>query len=91
MMIWIEPTADNCIESLSKKEYHRLMQELLAIEHEDKALEQNVQLLLTFIENADFSDLRAQCDQVCTLGKKALCCIESRNGSVTCRIVQKNL
>lgn len=47
----------HCIETAAKKKYERLVQELLKIEENEKR-EKELEFLLDFLKNANFSELR---------------------------------
>jgi len=51
--------SDHCIETASKREYRRLVNEALQMEGEGTALEDKLKILQEFIENTDFRQLRS--------------------------------
>ena len=56
-------TRRHCIETGAKKKYERLLRQYFkpgCSENEKHVLEQQIQALIYFLENADFSDLRNQ-------------------------------
>lgn len=52
--------AGYCIETAAKKRYEMLVQELLKEDIEDENKERELEFLLEFLKNANFSELRRQ-------------------------------
>ena len=58
--IEFEPDLTSCIETLSKREYRRLVKALLGEETEDAETHDKAELLRLFLESADFGRLRGE-------------------------------
>jgi len=88
--ILLTPTTHHCIQTVSKREYERLMQELLAQADENPELIAKLKLLYDFLQTADFGSLRAMCDISFTNGKKVRCLISRQTDStgVTCSVTE---
>ncbi len=68
-MIELVPTLFNCIESTAKKEYWESVEKYLQLIEDDKELEKKIELLKTFLESANFRDLRRQSEKYLVEGK----------------------
>ena len=77
MEIKLEPTLASCIETVTKKEYERVLGALLKMDHEDENLAEELELLRTFLESADFGDLRSRTDELLLQGKKVECILKT--------------
>ncbi|MBN2062487.1 MAG: hypothetical protein JW882_18940 [Deltaproteobacteria bacterium] len=58
MEIEIIPDLSSCIQTLAKKEYEKVLRNLLREEGEESYLEKKLEILRIFLESADFHDLR---------------------------------
>ncbi|CCK79871.1 hypothetical protein [Desulfobacula toluolica] len=57
----------HCIETASKREYERMVRQCFKIsdtDNERMPLEKKISALIYFLEKADFSDLRNQCNKI---------------------------
>lgn len=70
MEIKLEPGLTHCIETMAKKEYERVLGQLLKGKEEDSQLAEELELLRIFLESADFGRLRGRCDDYLTAGKR---------------------
>ncbi len=70
MEIKLEPSLSHCIETMAKKEYERVLGQLLKLMEEDSRLAGELELLRIFLESADFGQLRSRCDDFLTAGKR---------------------
>ncbi|HOD75101.1 MAG TPA: hypothetical protein PKJ17_03675 [Syntrophorhabdaceae bacterium] len=69
MEIKLEPSLTHCIETTAKREYERVLGQLLKGKEEDSQLAEELELLRIFLESADFGQLRSRCDDSLTAGK----------------------
>ena len=60
MEIEFEPDLSHCIQTLAKREYDRLMREILETEQVDSEINQKIEMLRSFLESTDFSKLRSE-------------------------------
>ena len=63
MSIEFKPSLSECIETLAKREYRESLRSCLASTKISKELQEKVELLRLFLESADFSKLRADCER----------------------------
>lgn len=64
------PTLEHCIETTAKQEFTRTRDEYIRRGVEDKALEERIELLRTFLYTMDFRELRAESEKHLSEGKK---------------------
>ncbi|MCK5541431.1 MAG: hypothetical protein KAI40_01980 [Desulfobacterales bacterium] len=68
-------TSQHCIKTGSKKEYERLIRQYFKAglcEKEKSIMEQQIEALIYFLENVDFSDLRNQYHKIGPSGKSSV-------------------
>lgn len=84
MTIRIEliPTVTHCIETVAKREYWKTVDEYLGKGAKDEALEENIELLKSFLESADFGRLRGESDKHLLDGKKVTFTLSIENGKL---------
>ena len=70
MEVELEPTPSACIETVAKKEYERILSLLLKAREEDPRLAEELELLRSFLESADFGDLRSRSDEFLLVGRQ---------------------
>ncbi len=70
MEIKLEPSLSHCCETMAKREYERVLGQLLKEMEEDGHLGEELELLRVFLESADFGQLRSRCDDLLTAGKR---------------------
>jgi len=70
MEIRLEPSLSNCIETVAKREYERVLSILLKEDQEDRQLEEELELLRLFLESADFSQLRSLSEDILLGGRR---------------------
>ena len=71
-MLKVELTPDllHCIETVTKREYTAVSQQLLVSGQRNKELEEKLEILRLFLETADFKKLRAESEKRLIDGKK---------------------
>lgn len=70
MEIRLEPDLSNCIETIAKREYERVLSILLRANKEDIQLGEELELLRLFLESADFGRLRSLSEDILREGKR---------------------
>ena len=68
--IELEPDLSSCVQTLAKREYHRLTRELLASDEEDAELQERLETLRIFLESTDFRELRSRYEPYLVQGKR---------------------
>lgn len=68
--IYLEPELSACIQTQAKREYDRILKDLLNSGESDKELEQRIELLRMFLENTDFNKLRSEYEPYLTKGSR---------------------
>jgi hypothetical protein len=81
MEIKLEPSLTHCIETTAKREYERVLGQLLKGKEEDSQLAEELELLRIFLESADFGQLRSRCDDSLTAGRKVEARLRSSNSA----------
>jgi len=64
------PDISCCIETTAKREYEEVVTEYLGKKDVDAALEEKIELLCTFLQSADFRELRSESERHLTQGRK---------------------
>ena len=82
LCIELRPNLSNCIETLSKKEYERILSLLLKEGHADEELGERLEALRLFLESADFGHLRSQYEGYLMEGRKIKFMIYSGEGKI---------
>lgn len=72
VLIELEPTLSSCIETLAKKEYNRVLGNILRGESEDEGLSERLETLRLFLESADFNELRSKYEGFLEEGKRVI-------------------
>jgi hypothetical protein len=67
--IELEPELDACIETKARREYNRVLSELLK-KGMEKGLTERLDILRLFLESADFNTLRSESEKHLVAGKK---------------------
>jgi hypothetical protein len=79
MEIKLEPSLSNCIETVAKREYERVLSLLLRGEQEDRQLGEGLELLRMFLETADFGQLRCRSEEFLLAGGRVEFRLRSTN------------
>ena len=71
-MVRIElfPDLSHCVQTQAKREHSDTMKRLLAAEGQSGELEERLELLRRFLEEADFKDLRRESEKHLTQGRQ---------------------
>ena len=85
--IELTPNLSSCIETLSKKEYERILNLLLNKGSVNEELGERLEVLRLFLESTDFSHLRSQYEGYLAEGKKVTFQIYSEEGKVSYKLI----
>ena len=85
--IELKPDLSSCIETLSKKEYERILYLLLRQEVMDEGLLERLEVLRLFLESTDFGHLRSQYEGYLTEGKKVTFLIYPEDDAVRYKLI----
>jgi hypothetical protein len=85
--IELKPSLSSCIETLSKKEYERILNLLLNKGSVNEELGERLEVLRLFLESTDFSHLRSQYEGYLAEGKKVTFQIYSEEGKVSYKLI----
>ena len=77
--IVLTPTLSHCIETIAKREYWKNVNKYLKIKKEHKRLEVEIELLRSFLETADFGNLRRQSEKHLSHGKHVIFVLSIKN------------
>ena len=75
------PDLDNCIETVSKREYREAVQQLLQKGTVDE-LGERIEILRMFLESTDFRQLRAESEKHLTQGQNVKFILQLDEGQV---------
>ena len=64
------PDLSCCIETIARREYEEAVAEYLGRKEVDAALEEKIDMLCTFLQSADFMELRRESEGHLTQGRK---------------------
>jgi hypothetical protein len=85
--IELKPDLSSCIETLSKKEYERILNLLLKKWPVDQELGERLEVLRLFLESADFGNLRSQYEGYLKEGKRVTFLIHPEEGRVSYKLI----
>ena len=77
--IELEPELDACVETQAKRQYNRVLSELLK-KGEDKVLVVKLETLKLFLESADFNKLRSESEPHLVAGRKVKFIVRLEDG-----------
>lgn len=81
------PDTTHCIETVARNEYEKLVRGVLRKGSVDPQIFAGMELLRTFLENADFRALRKQSDEYLLAGKRIAFIVEGKAGGFSYEIV----
>ena len=89
--IVLTPTVSHCIETVAKREYWKNVNNYLKKRKEDERLEGKIELLRSFLETADFANLRRKSEEHILHGKQVKFIVSIKNKKLHCdMIVEKS-
>ena len=88
--IALTPTISHCIETVAKREYWKTVNNYLKKRKEDKRLEGKIELLRSFLETADFANLRRQSEEYILHGKQVKFIVSIKNKKLLHEMTVKN-
>jgi len=68
--MFLEPELSACIQTQARREYDRILKELLESGDGDEESEQRIELLRKFLESVDFNKLRSEYEPYLVEGKR---------------------
>jgi hypothetical protein len=71
LRVELTPDLSHCIETVARREYAAVSEQLLASTQGDRELEEKLEILKLFLETGDFRKLRAESERMLVEGKKA--------------------
>jgi hypothetical protein len=77
--IVLTPTVSHCVETVAKREYWKNVNNYLKKRKEDKRLEGKIELLRSFLETADFANLRRKSEEHILHGKQVKFIVSIKN------------
>jgi hypothetical protein len=84
--IELEPDLSSCVQTLAKREYDRLMRQLLTSDEEDAELQERLETLRMFLESTDFSELRSRYEPYLVQGKRVRFTLRQAAGKAECQM-----
>ena len=88
--IALTPTISHCIETVAKREYWKNVNNYLKKRKEDKRLEGKIELLRSFLETADFANLRRQSEEHILHGKQVQFIVSIKNKKLLYEMTVEN-
>jgi len=85
--IELKPSLSSCIETLSEKEYERILSLFLKKGPVDERLGERLEVLRLFLESTDFVHLRSQYEGYLMEGKKVTFLIYAEEGRVSYKLI----
>ena len=79
IQIILTPTVSHCIETVAKREYWKNVNTYLKKRKGNKRLEEKIELLRSFLETADFYNLRKQSEEHILNGKQVQFIVSVKN------------
>jgi len=67
--IEFKPSLSECIETLAKREYEENLRDCLSSPESSEELQEKIKLLQLFLESANFSQLRVECEKQLSKGR----------------------
>jgi hypothetical protein len=87
MPIEFKPSLSECIETLAKREYRESLRSCLASPENSQELQEKVELLRLFLESADFSKLRVECERRLLEGRDVKFTLSLVNGKPEIKMI----
>lgn len=88
--IVLTPTVSHCIETVAKREYWKNVNNYLKKRKEDKRLEGKIELLRSFLETADFANLRRKSEEHILHGKQVKFIVSIKNKKLLYEMTAEN-
>jgi hypothetical protein len=88
-MVQVElvPDLSHCVETAAKREYQELIRSYFQAGKGDSEFEEKIELLRTFLETADFRELRKESEAYLVKGQKVKFILYREGGEVKYRLV----
>ena len=88
--IVLTPTVSHCIETVTKREYWKNVNLYLKKREKDKRLEEKIELLRSFLETTDFTNLRRQSEEHILQGKQVKFIVSNKNKKLLYEMIVKD-
>jgi hypothetical protein len=86
--IELVPNLSHCIETVARREYESLVRSYLQADKGDNESEKKIELLRSFLESADFRELRKQSDDYLLKGQKIKFILYRERGKIKYRMLR---
>ena len=70
VQIELRPSHEECIETLTRREYEKSLRDCIASETDGNELVERLELLRLFLQSADFRELRTESESWLSQGKE---------------------
>ena len=90
IQIVLTPTVSHCIETVAKREYWKNVNTYLKKRKGNKRLEEKIELLRSFLETTDFSNLRKQSEEHILHGKQVQFILSIKNKKLVHEMIIEN-
>ena len=90
IQIVLTPTVSHCIETVAKREYWKNVTTYLKKRKGNKRLEEKIELLRSFLETTDFSNLRKQSEEHILHGKQVQFILSIKNKKLLYEMIIEN-
>ena len=90
IQIVLTPTVSHCIETVAKREYWKNVTTYLKKRKGNKRLEEKIELLRSFLETTDFSNLRKQSEEHILHGKQVQFILSIKNKKLVYEMIIEN-
>jgi len=80
LKIELVPDLFNCVETVAKREYQKLVKQLLAMGDESEELKEKAEALRLFLETMDFKKLRSESERHFVEGKTVRFVVHMKDG-----------
>ena len=90
IQIVLTPTVSHCIETVAKREYWKNVTTYLKKRKGNTRLEEKIELLRSFLETTDFSNLRKQSEEHILNGKQVQFIVSVKNKKLLYEMTVEN-
>ena len=81
------PSLNHCIETTAREAFWNSVNQYMESGHEDKELEERIELLKAFLESMDFKKLRSQSERYLIEGQKVKFVICRKEDGLDCQMM----
>jgi (p)ppGpp synthase/HD superfamily hydrolase len=87
LQIELAPNLSSCIETVTKNKYWESVNQYLQADERDEQLEERIELLRTFLESANFKELRKESEKHLVSGRDVKFILYSDEGKPRCEMM----